>query len=490
MRFALKKFGHSVFHSAFRCVVIGCTSVFLSLPLLSSAQVGAVYELDMSAQNTRLSASSKRLQKQARGQGTLNAIEGLVVSEEMTGLGTISDIVLSRDGTLFVSDRKRGRLWSISDRGLDGEFDGRRPVCGNFDTPSGLAVDGNDIVYIADQNAIWTCNAQSGKRREYVSLRAAQSGHNMPRPLSISPVDGALIIGLNAIKSVSETVSKLIRIDPKDKKAEVLATYNAPINAIAIRPQGDIWLTVGNVFINSQSNRGQRLEGFARIDAADQHVLNGLILPGQFDVPKDWPIALRDHVILAQSGLYALPQGTSGGMNIVAMPTEFGAPIAKIQVLVDGFLSSRGGGAWGRPGPMVMDSRGLYFGDSWQGSLWRISTAPIGQALTTQTKRSVSVSPNLDSARLAADLSQTPPSLVGDPVIGSTVSGSSIGHGSGIGQGSSIKNGSSILRGSAIEAGSYLVRDYDAQKAREAQAKKEAEKAEPDKTESEKTESE
>ena len=440
-----------------------------ALPSAVSAQIvtqaGQTFDLDVKATTRQsvayVSDASKPIQKQTRGQGELKTIEGLQVREIMTGLGEISSLALSKSGDLFVADKKTGRIWRLTDRGLDGIFDGRSQVCGGFKTPSGLTLSGSDTdsetLYIADQNAIWACQLQTNTRSEYVNLRSVTSNPRTSYPLARSPQDGALLMGVTYSIREAGHISKLIRIDPKDKSARVLGQYTDTLHAIASRPQGDVWVAIGNEVRPYSGGSAQKLEGFVAAGSSSTHAIGGLVLPGQYETPTAWPKGLQSHILATQSGPNTVPKGKSGGMNLVAIPTEFGAPLAKLTVLVDGFLNQRGRAAWGRPSAMVMDRRGLYFADAWQGSLWRVhaspSIAPANTSASPSSPQSLG-GDGLDEVGIVVKSPSAPAKLTGTKITGSTV------------------QGSSIKQGSQIAVGSYLIRDYEAKKAEEAAAEK------------------
>ncbi len=458
-----------------------------------------MFALGPKQSSVRLPKPAQPLRKQARGQTLLQSISGLQVSEVMTGLGEISDLELSPSGDIFVSDAQNGRVWALSDRGQDGKLDGRRPICGLFKTPSGLAAHSEDVLFIADLDAIWRCNPKTGLRDEYVSLRGLQSQKdrgwalspkaNQPssapqtfmqsraksslrlalRPMDFAPKDRALLIGITDFDSQSQELSRLIRIDPLSRQATILSRFNAPITVISTRPQGDIWLGVGPYIMEYQGGIVQRMEGFEHSQNTAPHDVGGLILPGQFKTPEKWPQALKDHILVSQSGPYTLPQSSSGGMNIMAVPTEFGRPQNKAKVFVDGFLTQRKNAAWGRPTAMIIDMRGLFFADSWSGRLWRVapqsdfvSGKPVQEKPAQKQVEKQKTEQEYAALELKAAKEKTQ--------AAAKLKGSQI-------QGSSISQGSSILQGSQIEVGSYLLKAYDEKKAQEEQAKRDAEKA-------------
>jgi hypothetical protein len=133
-------------------------------------------------------------------------------------------------------------------------------------------------------------------------------------------------------------------------------------------------------------------------------------------------------------------------MRLIAIPTEFGQVSGAPRVLADGFLTRSGHSAWGEPGAMLMDKRGLFFADKENGTVWRLSPTPPPQPKITI----------VDTASLPALIS-TEPNLANKGALNIE---SSI-------KGTQIDATSTIIKPSSIEYGSKLIKDYDEKKALE-----------------------
>jgi len=160
------------------------------------------------------------------------------------------------------------------------------------------------------------------------------------------------------------------------------------------------------------------------------------MLPGQYLAPDEWPITLKDHIIAAQSGPKA--------MQRIAIPTEFGQPSGPPRVLVDGFLSSTGRSAWGTPGAMVMDKRGLFFADRYNGTVWRLSAKPSVKDTPQPEVEKVAQEAAKEVDKSALDPAKLPPSQR-PLLIGSGIKGSQIGDASLLGPASQLETGSTII---------------------------------------------
>lgn len=143
-------------------------------------------------------------------------------------------------------------------------------------------------------------------------------------------------------------------------------------------------------------------------------------------------------------------------MRLIVVPTEFGQPAGEPRVLVDGFLSRSGRTAWGEPGAIVMDKRGLFFADKHNGTIWRLYGAPKD---TPKPEAKIIVVEDLPETVATPPI--RPPLL-----IGSGIKGSQLGEASLLESASNLKTGSTI------------VEDYDKPKA-EANALAEKENRKP-----------
>jgi hypothetical protein len=227
--------------------------------------------------------------------------------------------------------------------------------------------------------------------------------------------------------SAADGTAKIITIDLNTKRAELMASGSGKITALADRPKGPFWAGMSGALVpivkgqDLNKKSGQGLEPGVDI--------GGLILPGQFETPQGWPEAAKDSIMATQSGTDRTATRSSGGFNVVAVPTEFGQPASEMQVVVDGFLTSTKRASWGHPAAMVMDARGLFIADRWSGNLWRLSKAT--------SKPVIIVEPEPEPVKPVLADTQT-------EVEDESMMGSGIGSGSHISTASRIDHGEGI----------------------------------------------
>jgi len=400
------------------------------IALLSAPASAAPWDtVSLADKQIHQKTAERRVQMQRGGSSnTLETIEGLDLNITATGLGQISAMALGEDGTLFTADARSGRLWALTDRGHDGKIDMRRPLPFAFKNPTGLAVIGSTL-YVADANAVWVI--ETGKdSRELASLKHANSS-GQAHILKASSNGTSLILGLTA-ESQSH---RILEIDIQTGQASLIGEGQNQLHALAQRDSSEIWTASGS-----------KLSALAMggVDFQNGQSITAIALPGQYETPQKWPAKLKDYIIATQTGPKA--------MRLIAIPTEFGQTRGKPRVIVEGFLARSGRNAWGEPGAILMDKRGLFFADKENGNLWRLSPTP-------PPKPKITI---VDTASLPA-VPSPEPNLASK---GALKIESSI-------QGTQIDASSTIIKPSSIEYGSKLIKDYDEQKAQE-----EAEKAE------------
>jgi len=400
------------------------------IALFGTSAYGAPWDtVSLADKLTRQDTALRPVQMQRGGSSsTLQTIEGLDLNIAAKGLGQISAMALREDGTLYTADMRTGRIWTVTDRGQDGKIDMRRPLPFTFKAPTGLAII-DSTLYVADQTAIWVI--ESGKApRELASLRHANSTGGA-HILLANPNSISLILGL----TTKAEGHRILAVDAQTGQAVLIGEGEGRLHSLAQKAGSEIW-----------SASGTKLSALAMagLKFKSGQSISSMILPGQYDTPPKWPAQLKDYIIAAQSG--------PGAMRLLAIPTEFGQINGKPRILVEGFLARSSRSAWGEPGAMLMDRRGLFFADKENGTLWRLSPTPPPQPKITI----------VDTASLPVAASKEPNlASKGALKIESSI------------KGTQIDASSTIIKPSSIEYGSKLIKDYDEKKALE-----DAEKAE------------
>lgn len=348
---------------------------------------------------------------------TLKAGNGLAFKPLSQGLGTISALAMDDKGTFYVADRAGGRVWRLPDRNQDGRFDSKQALPQRFDTPSGLAVSGQ-TVFVSDRNAIWKIEGVHPPVKLAGLLQAKSKGKH--HPLSVSADGKTLYLGLTTTSGVVE----LLGIDTQTGAATLIQKKQSNQHIVALAGLGR-----GTPWIALEHGVGSSLEDTTEFNSSN--TLAGLALPlGS----SEWPAALDTHVIVSRL--------SRDGYDVLALPAGLGQIESEGESLFSGFLSSSGRAAWGVPGALYFDEKGLIVADSKNGDLYRLNAAPaLGE---DESETLITSSDNQIAETDISETSTEPPKM----------------QVSTIKEGSQIGAVSTLDRGSSLDVGSTIIRDY------------------------------
>lgn len=348
--------------------------------------------------------------------------QGLYAERVGTALGHISAMLSLEDGSIYALERSSGQLFHLTDRGLDGRIDTQRALVGGFDTPSGLAfTDGQ--MFVSDQHAIWQVNLDTGAKTQFVSLKNITAEETRP----LLAYENRLLLGISKTSNSAAVLS----IDMTTGMATHLTDIpEGPIRGLSYGG-GQLWAAVGSSLrpVDGQSNtefaKAYSLEAGAAAIA--------VMLPSTDTIwPQNWPLAMKDYILTIQGPTHNLAgESHSGGNNIAALPTQFGAPTQELSVLAGGFMGRGGQSAWAAPTAMLMDTRGLFFADRLGGSLWRVS---VDNRPPSKPREKISKPlPALPAQKPSLKPNETP-----------AMAGSMIGEASSLGTASTLRVGSRL----------------------------------------------
>lgn len=368
--------------------------------------------------------AAENIQKRRRsGSEKPQVSEGLRATVFASQIGDISSIAMHADGIIFAADQKRGQIIRLEDRARDGRLDMRRVIASGLERPSGLAVI-DETVYIADVRAVWATPVQGGAISQIVDLSNSDSLPS-PRFLWSSADKRSLILSVSGAGSPPR--SRLVSVDVETGFARLIAQGDGVITALAVSVNDRIWVGVGNKVL--PVSNGQFLHEAGQTFGKNVTV-TGLALPGQFADHPEFLKTWRDHILVSQGGPLRPESNLFGGLNIVSIPTRFGQVADGVEVFADGFTDKFGRAAWGQPGPILVDGRGVFFADRWSGLIWHIGKA--------EDKPAEPIKEEPINAVVVEEDGEVPEETK------TTLTGSSIKAGSKIEFGTSIKNGSSI----------------------------------------------
>lgn len=349
---------------------------------------------------------------------TLTAGDGLSLKPLSQGLGAVSALAMDEKGTLYVADRAAGRVWRLPERNQDGRFDSKQALPQRFDTPSGLTVSGQ-TVFVADRNAIWKIEGVHPPVKLAGLLQANSKGKH--HPLSVSADGKSLYLGLTTTLGEAQILS----VDSQTGAATFLQTAQSDQDIIALAAIGK-----GPPWVALEHGVGPSLENIIEFNSSQ--TIAALALPLR---SSEWPEALNTHVIVSRL--------SADGYDVLALPAGLGKVESMGKTLFSGFLSGSGRSAWGVPGALYFDEKGLIVADSENGDLYRLSAAPA-----LREKESDPFAANSEDQATDTDLLETssePPKMKVSTIT----------------EGSQIGSVSTLNRGSSLDVGSTIIRDYE-----------------------------
>lgn len=340
-----------------------CAATALCTAMLPCAAQGQSFSrAETSLQNLREPADLRRRAAGSEERPVLP--KGLYAERVAASLGHITAMLSLPDGSIYALETDSGQLFHFIDRSLDGRMDSRRTLTSGFERPTGLTLKDGDL-YVSDAQAIWRVDISTGIKTQFVSLRNVTAAE--PRPL-LTYKDN-LLLGL----TTSKTLSKVLSINGQTGVAMVLSEIpEGPLRSLSYGG-GQLWAAAG---LSLRPIDKQASTEFAKAYPLEAGAAAmAVMLPSsKTDWPKDWPPAMKDYVLAIQGPTAARAgKASSGGNNIAALPTQFGAPTENLSILAGGFLGRNGQSAWAAPTAMFIDSRGLFYADRIGGTLWRVA---------------------------------------------------------------------------------------------------------------------
>lgn len=286
---------------------------------------------------------------------------GLQPSIFSRALGNVTALSLGQDGELYSLDSRSGRITVMTDRNRDGQPDITRKLSVQFNGPRSM-VASEGVLYVADQDAVWAYN--DGEKRLLASLSNVDFDESY-LPLILTPDGQHLYLAVTD----RNRQSRIIAINKSSGHAANLASGPGPVRAMAQTKGSSLWLGIGNTLVpvvNGEfeltlARKFAFADGIEAIYLPDADSLNaqGLgFLAGQF-------------LVALEQKFFSHGQ-TQTARNVVSIGSTFGRPDGDIKSVVDGFLGNHGRSAWGAPGAMVWDERGLFLADRQSGIIWRV----------------------------------------------------------------------------------------------------------------------
>lgn len=274
----------------------------------------------------------------------------------------IRAMALGPKGELLVLDGRRGQISVMIDRDKDGGLDMTRRLPASFSNPAAM-ITHEDLIYVSDADAVWEIS-QDGQRKlaSLANVNALQDA----RPLLMAPDNMHIYLGL----SHTDGSAKIVAINRVSGVAQSVATGEGKIISLAQVKGTALWAGLENALVpvkdaGFDSSLGLRFPDHVSLKSVYLPTADSMIAKGLS------PLAGKFLLTLGQDHYGAKDEFS--GRKVVALNSSFGQPDGKPSTIIGGFLANHGRSAWGEPGPMVWDERGVFLGDQQSGTIWRIS---------------------------------------------------------------------------------------------------------------------
>ena len=340
--------------------------------LLSVAAYGlmAVLGFDASAQQTLSigyekpnSANQIPLNLRSPSQNEIPIVKAGLQAEKFTKLSAnIRGMAVLENGDILVLDQKRGRITVLTDRAKDGRIDMRKTLPIQFNNPVSLTVF-EDLIYVADQEAVWVISGMEKR-----ALASLQNIRALPdnRPILIAPDTQYLYLGL----SQSDDQSQVVAIDRMTGQAQSVAQGKGEIKSLAQVKGTALWLSIDHKLVPVQG----KTYDYSLGASLPEHIsVDHVYLPAREDMSAPGLGALAGKFLVAMGQDYYGAKQAQSGRQIMAFGSAFGQPDGEPISVMSGFMANHGRSAWGQPGHMVWDERGLFVADKQSGIIWKVS---------------------------------------------------------------------------------------------------------------------
>lgn len=327
-------------------------------------------------------APSPRFQK-GQSVDKLRTIDGLKIKRFARRLGDIQSIMRGANGQLYTTDARTGRIFIIPDSNQDGRPEQIRALPYRFNNPS-AAIELGDYIYIADSQAIWKLPKARTSFQEPQRLASLENIKSLgPCFLAAGAARSGKAADLILGYSSQNGKARLLSINVDTGHATLIQEGAGRLEQLTSLDGSQPWLVYRNP---DGLHIGTSFEGSTALGQA--LYIHGIVLPHSDKLPKNWPKALENHVLISRGN----------PINVTAMPSSLGSVLPRGFEIFAGFQSNRT--AWGQAGALHIDKRGLFIADPYNGDIWRVY-APLKDKDKAQDKAESKA--NHDKVRLALE---------------------------------------------------------------------------------------
>lgn len=374
-----------------------------------------------------LSCSSKSLDEKESEETpedveiSLTSLEGLNLDQIQLPEGFQIDVfarvnnarsmVLTENGTLFVSNRAGDKIYALKDTDGDWKADERYVIASDLNMPNGIAFS-NGSLYVAEVSKLWRfddieANLDNPAEPVLIYDDYPTDRHHGWKYIAFGP-DGKLYVPVgapcNICESKNEMYASITRMNPDGSDREVYVHGVRNTVGFTWHPEtGEMWFTdngrdwLGNESpsceLNRATEKGQHF-GYPYCHAGDiqdpefgdKYPCSDFIQPAQnlephvaplglkFCTSKMFPSSYKNRIFIAEHGSWNRDAEVGHTGHKITLVTENNGSGVAYDDFATGFLNAETNTAWARPVDLVFAKDGsLLVSDDLAGTIFRIS---------------------------------------------------------------------------------------------------------------------
>lgn len=320
-------------------------------------------------------------------------------------------MVLTENGTLFVSNRGGDKVYALKDTDGDWKADEKYVIASGMRMPNGIAFKDGSL-YVAEVSKLWrfdNIEANLDNPPEPVKIYDdyPTDGHHGWKYIAFGP-DGKLYVPVgapcNICESKNEMYASITRMDPDGSNREVYAHGVRNTVGFTWHPEtGEMWFTdngrdwLGNDSPSCELNRiteaGQHF-GYPYCHAGtvkdpefgDKYPCSDFVKPAQnlgphvaplglkFCTSSSFPSDYKNKIFIAEHGSWNRDADVGHTGHKITLVTEQNGEGVSYEDFATGFLNKETNTAWARPVDLVFAPDGsMLVSDDLAGTIFRIS---------------------------------------------------------------------------------------------------------------------
>ena len=320
-------------------------------------------------------------------------------------------LVLTENGTLFVSNRGGDKVYAVRDTDGDGKADEKFVIASDMRMPNGIAFKDGSL-YVAEVSKLWRfdnieANLANPPKPVKIYDDYPTDGHHGWKYIAFGP-DGKLYVPVgapcNICESKNEMYASITRMNPDGSDREVYAHGVRNTVGFTWHPEtGEMWFTdngrdwLGNdeppCELNKVTESGQHFGypychgGYLKDpEFGDKYPCSDFVKPTQnldphvaplglkFCTSNSFPTSYKHTIFVAEHGSWNRDADVGHTGHKITLVTEENGQGASYEDFATGFLNKETNTAWARPVDLIFTPDGsMLVSDDLGGTIFRIT---------------------------------------------------------------------------------------------------------------------